>query len=327
MTKKRLQIIFILVFGLFLILPVALINWKDETVSEAEKRILAPKAKLILDNGNINLNFATDFETWINDNIGLRSPIIIANAKLQYHIFDVLSNNSDMLLGPHGEFNYATEYMIQDYQHKNLYSEEYLKEFTDSFQTINDYLATKEIDLFYYQCRDKHSIYPEYFPNTVIQYGEFSKTDGMISALNENTTINVIDPKQDLIDAKKTYQTYSRYGDPTHWSYRGAYVGYLRLMNDINSEFSDKYDVLSEDDYNIVIADLGTWLFGGIHEEDILEYFSIKDPKAIICNEKLTLYSEDDRHSYWVNDAVNNDTRVLILGDSYFNSYLVDGIA
>lgn len=328
MFDKISKISFCTLFLLTLIVPLVTTNLKKNTISTAENRTLAQMPSIYTDyNGVINENFYTEFENWINDNIGFRSELVRANAEIQYNVFDVLANSSDMYLGPKGEINYATLSMLTDYQHKNLYSEEDLTQIANGFRKLNDYLENKNIQLYYYQCWDKHSIYPEYFPNTVIQYGDKSKTDQIVEALENKTSINVISPKETLIKEKENFTTYSKYGDATHWTQRGAYCGYRELMNAINANNDNVYKVLEEDDYNISLTDQGVTLFGGIHKRDMLENFSIINPAAEIQNERLTLYADDERHSYRVNESVNNNTRLLIMGDSYFDIFIVDDIA
>lgn len=329
MFDKITKISFTVLFLGMLAVPLVTTNLKKNAVSQAENRTLAQMPELYEEDGSPNRNFLSEFETWINDNIGLRSNMVIANAKIQYYIFDVLSNNSDMLLGPNRELNYATSAIITDYQHFDLKSEAKLEEIAKSYQTINDYLESLGIQYYYFQCWDKQSIYPEYFPNTVIQYGDISKTDQVIDTLENKTSVTVVSPKQLLIDNKDMYDTYSVWGDATHWTQRGAYLGYLQLMETINRNNGGKYKILQEEDYVITVTDQGSTLFGGIHEEDYLENFAIKNPQAYQTDEAPIFLSEWAYRSRKVyrNDAVDNDDVLLIIGDSYFDSFLYDDFA
>lgn len=327
MVERKIRIIFSIIFLLMIVVPLCMINLKENTISIAENRVLASFPSLHNKDGTYNSMYTADFETWINDNIGLRSNMVMNNAKIQYYLFNVLSNNSDMYLGPEGEFNYASEMMLEDYQHLNIYPEYYTDWNAESLQIINDYLEQKGIQFYYYQCWDKHSIYPEYFPDSVIQYGDLSKTDILISKIKTKTTVKTISIKDELILQKKNYQIFSRWGDPSHWTQRGSYIGYLELMKVLNENNNSKLRVLNEGDYNISITDQGMNLFGGIHKTDLLEHFEIKKPSAVLCNNKLKLYANDPRHSYYLNNDINNSLRMLIIGDSYFNGFIVDDIA
>lgn len=326
MSESLIKKAFLYIFILLLFVPLIGTDFRGGTISEAEKRRLAYFPEFVKDR-RINENFFDDFEKWFNDNVGFRSMHVVNNAIIQYHLFDVLSNNTNMFLGPNGELNYATEPMIKDYQHLNKYDEEYLLKVSESFQTMNDYLKRKDITLFYYQCWDKHSVYPEQFPTSLLQYGSVSKTDQIIDELSKNTDVIVVSPKDLLIEKKHLFKVYSVWGDPTHWTQRGAYIGYCLLMDNINKSFNNQFKVLKEMDYNITTMDQGQTLFGGIHNIEELEDFKIKNPTSTLTNEKLSLYSDDNRHKFFTNTEVDNKTRILIIGDSYFNSFIIDDIS
>ena len=59
------------------------------------------------------------------------------------------------------------------------------------------------------------------------------KTDGIVEALTKWTDVDVVSPKAELIAGKSRYETYSKWGDATHWTQRGAFVGYQTLMKTI----------------------------------------------------------------------------------------------
>ena len=326
MMRKILNKGLILLFMLSLIVPGIMFNRKDGAVSASENRKLASRAHLRLEDGTLNRNFLTDFENWYNDNIGFRSPMVIANALMQYRLFHRISNNTDVLLGPEGEFNYATEAIIKDYQHFNLKSEETCEKIRESYQYLNDWLEGQGIQYYYMQCWDKQSIYPEQFPRTIISYGDISKTDQIMEALGK-TSVTVINPREDLIREKANCQTYSRFGDPTHWTRRGAYIGYLALMRALNERNEGMFRVLKEEDYDLSLTDQGNTYFDAIHEEEMLEEFRILSPKAERTDEKLSFLSEDQRHSFYTNPEAGNRIRVMVLGDSYLDSFLMDDLA
>lgn len=327
MFNRKNQIAFCILFMLMITMPMVFTNIKDGTVSEAEKRVLEKKPSFFDGEGKINKEYTSDLEKWINDNVGFRNLMVILNARIQYHGFRVLSNNSDMYLGPKGEFNYATKSMLEDYQHFNLYPDKYNKWNAKSLQTISDHVEGSGAQFYYFQCWDKHSVYPEYFPRSVLQYGEYSKTDHLIETIKNKTSVNVISVKDTLIDSKNDHQVYSKWGDPTHWTQRGAYIAYKELMNVLNSNNDNRFRVLEEDAYDIILTDQGSNIFGDIHKVDMLENFVLIEQQADLSNNKLTLYSDDQRHKYYVNENADNDTRILIIGDSYFDGYIIDDIA
>ena len=328
MLKKKINIVFITLFFLIILIPLAFTNYTKGKISVYENRVLAPFPALFVDH-KWNKNVLSDLDKWINDNVGFRSDFIAANAKVQYELFNKLQKNGDYILGPNGEFDFAPSYIIKDILRENMKSENTLKRMAKGFQVAKDFLAKKNIQMIYFQCTDKHTIYPEYYPDRLINQskGKVSKTDTIIESLKKYTDIDFIYPKNELIEAKNNYDTYSKFGDSTHWTQRGAFIGYQLLMDKVNALNSNNYKVLKESDYNITLKDMGLTLFGGIHRICMLENFDIKNPQAKITNDKLTLFAEDKSNSFRTNESVNNKTRVLILGDSYFNSFIVDDIA
>lgn len=327
MIKKIYNICFISLFMCIIATPLIFTDWSSGGVSLDENRNLAELPQLIVE-GDYNENFTKEYETWFMDHLGLRKWLIDCNASMQFNVFDRLLDKSNYYLGPDGDLNYATDEMIVDYAHLNLRSEEEVRRIGDSYQIVSDYLEGKGIEFYYVQCYDKHSIYPEQFMTSVNQIGDISKTDQVITNLRENTTVNTISLKEVLLDSKAEYEVYSNWGDPTHWSERGARIGYRYIMESINSHNDNKYKVLKDSDYDIDIIDQGITLNGSIHREDMLEAFSIKEPQAQRENtSNLGGYFNDARNGIWVNENAGNDTTLLLLCDSYIGEYLVEDFA
>lgn len=327
MVKKIYSIVFIVLFIAIISLPLIKADWTSGGISEDENRYLAEAPKLTVD-GKINDKFTAEVETWFMDHMGYRKQLIDYNAKMQYEVFGKMLSKSNYYLGRYGDVNYATDEMIMDYAHLNLRTEYEVAKIGNSYQKVSDWLSEKGIQFYYVQCWDKHSIYPEQFMASVNQIGDISKTDQVINYLRENTTVKELSLKETLIDNKKDYEVYSNWGDPTHWTHRGAYVGYKYIMQGINKYNDNRYKILEEEDYNILICDMGITLNGFIHEEDMLETFSLKEPMADEVDKSIMgQYADDERHSAWENPEVNNDTKLLLVCDSYINSFIVEDFA
>ena len=220
-----------------------------------ENRRLAEPAVLVDDAGHVNPAFPVEFDAWVSDHVGFRKYLVLQSGQLHYALFRKFPLGNPNVFGPSGELNFATEVTFHDFQHKDLYPEAYMQAVADALRVLSDYAEENGARFYYYQCWDKHSIYPEYFPKTVIQTGEESKTDGIVRALIDYSKVNVISPKQDLTDGKSVKPTYSVWGDPTHWNQRGAYIGYVKLLDAINKNSDIQYRVLQEADYNITTPD------------------------------------------------------------------------
>lgn len=323
---KAIKIVFIVLFVGMLALPFVFANRVGAAVSEEENRTLNQRPSFIKD-GSLNVAFTYDYEDWFLDNLGFRSQLTDLYAKMQYYVFNNIFD-TDMYRGRNGDTIYATDEMITDYQHLNLRTEEEVSRIGESYQVVSDWLKAQDIQFYYVQCYDKHSIYPERFMEHVNQDGQVSKTDQVIGELKNNTTVNVISLKDTLLDNKMEYDVFSHHGDPSHWSYRGAFLCYQHIMQEINASNDNMFKVLYEDDYTIDICDQGKYLKGDIHFEDYQEAFALKNPMAEKTDAAaLQQFANDVRHSAWINPNASNDTKVLIVGDSYIDSYLLDSLA
>jgi len=324
--KKIYNILFVAAFFVVLVLPLVLTDFRSGGISEDENRMLATFPPIIEGN-RFNEDFTTDFENWYRDHMGLRREMINLNASIQFSVFDRMLENSDYHIGPYGDINYATEDMIKDYAHVNLRSDYYVQLYGDSYQTTADWLEEQGIAFFYVQCYDKHSIYPEQFTRAVKQIGDVSKTDQIIGYLENQTKVNTISLKKPLLEAKGQYEVYSNWGDPSHWSERGAFVGYQYIMEQLQKGLGCELKVLQEQDYVITVEECGITLNEVIHQDDMLEVFALRDPKARKTDNSVMAQWKDDYHTVWKNPEAGNDLKVLLLCDSYFNSYIVDDLA
>ena len=315
--------IFIMIITFMVILPVGFINWKEGKISETENRVLASQPHFFTENGEWNEKFIDDFEIWIKDNIGLRESMVSINNRIGYYISHKIDDGIYYMLGPNNELNFTPENILEDYHRLNLRSEETINEIAESYQYVYEYLKSRNIQFYRMQCWDKHTIYPEQFPNYIYQYGDISKTDQAVIALTEKTDIQQPDIKKALVEGKKQYDVYPAWGDPSHWNQRGAFIGYIEIMNLINANNGNRYRVLKEEDFNIQLEDIGQTILGGIHEEDLSEVFYLDNSSKPERNKSLlTVCGDDERSDYWINRNVDNNTTLLIIGDSYISSFL-----
>lgn len=323
MFKRINNIIFVLLFLVVLFSPLLFTRWESGGVSEEENRNLAAFPSIAKE-GQFNLSFTKDFETWFMDHLGFRQTLIGANKSLMQDVFDRTLTTSDWKTGKTGDSIYAPDSIVKDFAHVNLRTEEHVAKIGNSYQTISDWLEEKDISFFYVQCVDKHTIYPERFISSVKQIGAVSKTDQVLDYLQNKTSVNAIYFKQILKDNKEDYPVFSHWGDPTHWTHRGAYISYCHMMEQINKNLSSPLKVLTEQDYNIAYQ-TNSDTKGQTEQVEVL---TLKTPNARKDDVAVMgPWSEDHRHSVWKNPNASNNQRLLLMGDSYFNNYLIDDIA
>lgn len=323
MFKKINNTIFVLLFLAVLFVPLLFTRWESGGVSEEENRNLAEFPSVITE-GKFNLSFTKDFETWFMDHLGFRQKLINTNKTLMQEVFARSLTTSDWKTGKTGDSIYAPLSIIEDFAHVDLRTEESVAQIGNWYQTINEWMDEKGIPFYYVQCVDKHTIYPERFIASVKQIGDISKTDQIMEYLQNRTTVNAIYFKQILKDNKEEHAVFSHWGDPTHWTYRGAYISYCYMMEQINKNLSSPLKVLTEQDYDITYETN----YGPKDESEQVEVFTIKAPQAQKGDvAAMGEWATDHRHSVWKNPDAENDQRLLLMCDSYFNDYLVDDLA
>ena len=97
-------------------------------------------------------------------------------------------------------------------------------------------------------------------------------------------------------------------------------------MNKINE--LHKVKILSDVDYNIHYEKKGYNLNGNIYKYYLYKAYDLSNPKANkIETSILGDLASDNHHSVYYNEVIDNDLKLVIIGDSYINSYLLDDFA
>ncbi len=321
--KKNSNIIFIGLVFIVLILPILFINLKDNQISLSENRKLNEKPVLNDISKLFNGEFFTEFNSWFKDHIGFRDNIISLKGDIDHKLFNKIDVNY-MYNGASGELIYMEPKMFKSYQHKDLLSKEELSHIIYNYNVVNNYFNSLGVSFVYVPCYDKHSILPEQISSSIYQYGTVSKTDQMVAALLTDTKVNVANFKGDLLNVST--EAYGKWSDPTHWTDYGSHIAYLSTMNKINE--LHKVKILSNVDYNIHYEKKGYNLNGNIYKYDLYKSYDLSNPKAKkIETSILGDLASDNRHSVYYNEVIDNDLKLLIIGDSYINSYLLDDFA
>ena len=325
--RELLSRIYIFLFAALMTVPLILTNRQEGAQSANENRPLAYRPNFHTFEGDWNLNYTADLDHYLEDRIGFRNELVAANAWVQYYLFRRMENQDKYALGNDGEFFNIEGTTLEEYQHLNLYSEEELKTISGAYQYISDSLKNKGIQFYYMQCWSKETIYPEYFPVSVNQYGDISATEQVADRISSSTDINFIPLIEDLRRMKSEMEVYSKWGDPVHWTPRGAVEGYRLLMEKINSLNDNRYRVLTDDDYNISVTDQGAVYFGGIHHVNWSEDLVLKQNDEVSEDPaELGSILAGRRCFHFVNDEAGNSTKVLIFGNSFIANYILDDL-
>jgi hypothetical protein len=242
---------FIVLFMAMLTLPLIFVDLSSENrVSVQENRMLAGFPKLT-DLKHHQKTFIMDFDAWFKDSIGFREKFLA--------LYNVIGKNRWLnsinrwlngisytdgqyvyLVGEQGHHYFASVngLLIQKFQGKQFISDNDLSKMADKLEAVKVFLDSKGIPLIVMLCTDKESIYPEYYPKSIIRGKEPIQLDMITNYLKEHTTVDVFNIRQALLAEKNNYLLYSvSSGDLTHYNEIGGFFAYHELMKHINIYF------------------------------------------------------------------------------------------
>lgn len=219
-----------------IILPTILYRFiPEEAKINNENRTLSTRPVLNIDNYS---EYPELYESYFNDSLGFKNEITNLYSKMKYNVLDATSNDA-VIKGKDNWLFYDSKYkndgdVLADYQRTNYYNDEMLLKFKKALEAKKEFLDNLGIEFYVYIASNKEEIYSEYMPDYYVRLKEESKTDLVVDYLRENTDVNIIYPKYNLIDSKDKYQLY--YKNDTHWNQCGAYIGFIELMMAMGSE-------------------------------------------------------------------------------------------
>ena len=197
--------------------------------------------------------FPTAFENWYNDRIPFKKLLIKLNSEINYNLFHQFIN-SHVVAGKEGWLFYdeAVDASIG----KWTLSQEELEKIAFDLQFTSDVLKSQGKKFVLFICPNKETLYSEYLPD--YDYVRVDKTpvNQLIDYLNENTTIKVVYPKEELETAINEHPDVDFYHRlDTHWNCAGAYIGAKVLSEALGKELPDFSDV-KYDEYDFNASDL-----------------------------------------------------------------------
>jgi hypothetical protein len=207
---------------------------------------------------------------------------------------------------------------IGDYEGTNMFSTSILNTMLNQAIETQDDLESLGIKFAIIIAPNKENIYSEYMPDTYT-HAETSRTDIMIDYLKENG-VNIINPKQELLDNHNDYQLYYRYD--THWTQLGAYIGVKNVLDSWNievpslSERSISSYNLSQNYHYCGEADLAKLVgIRNLFYNDEVEYEV--NGTDIVDWEKFEDEHNNGKVSYFYNPQAKINATLLLVGDSF----------
>ncbi len=221
----------LLLLGVFLLLITGPLVGKKETDS-LEKRDLASFPEFHISN---IWKFFFGYQTYFEDHFAFRNEFLRWNGLTRLHFFKSSPVPQKMEFGK-DEWLFASGTNFIEFTSKP-FSQDELKLISLNLEIMTKWFADKKVK-YYFACLPiKARIYPEKLTDLMSKQLEFSRLNQLYDYLKGNDKINFIDARYELIEGRKTRDTYIK--SDTHWNTFGAYLGYRKIMQTMQKDFPD----------------------------------------------------------------------------------------
>lgn len=323
-NKDKINIIFITLFGIFLILPMSKISVQE--ISIQENRKLSPYPPL-LKNNQINEKYGTQFDAWFNDHFRCRETFmniydyIIGHVNLKPYSRTALTGKDGWLFG-------TTYNAVDMFQNNNLFTNDELQIIGQNLIRFVNSAKQKGVKNIYFLFNnDKESIYPEFYPANIKKLGPISRLEQVLSYLHEHhPKLKVLNFNDKLKELKKSENIFYKTG--THMNHMGSFYNYKFMMEEIKKDYPD-LPILKLDDFTITESDSFTqpsldlniyfgfkFLPSYSSENFRNKILTLKNPHASNIDKRMHDYIT---LSLWENNHLKSKHSVFVIGDSFFD--------
>jgi len=276
------DLVLIVVFALAISLPLIgfFAGWNPDAGLK-ELRVPASAPGWALDSASLR-SFPARSEAYFLDHFGFRDHLIrLNNAALMLGLNDSPHTARDriadaqfhdplgrfILLGRDRWLFYFPPRVSSDWRGLRPLSRESLRTKMRAFEMRRASLADRGIRYLLVLAPAKHTIYPEFLPANVVRARSRTRMDQIVDALREETTVDFLDLRPALREAKRERRIYQTTG--THWNPMGAYVVYREIVGRTREWFPAqrpkalgffRIRVLSRPGYEAAQLGLADWL-------------------------------------------------------------------
>ena len=316
MNKKKRYPLTIMILSFISIIFIIDIFNNDLYFSDYENRTLAQKPEFYYSDF-LNGRFSKNYDRYINDQFLLRNTWINLKSRTELLLGKVENNN--IIYGKEDFLFDKVEKIGNKSLEKNLNS---IKSFTDKYIDRN---------ISFMIIPSSFTIYEDLLPNGIKLIDEESYIKEIYSNFDSTNNIELVD----LFREKKNEYIY--YKTDHHWTSYGAYLAYKEFSQHNNIEAID----ISTLNPNYVYDFYGTYFSKSKKfnaKSDIITYYDINNIEVFIDGEQVenindtAKWSSSDKYSGFLrgnngltvinNNNIKEDTKILVIKDSYANSYI-----
>jgi hypothetical protein len=192
-------------------------------------------------------HYGTQFGNWFEDHFGLRSSLVRWYGDSRLFGLGV-SPTTAVFKGKDGFFFYADDKAAEDYACEDPLTPDAIANWRDALVRARRWLQARNIGYVFVIAPDKHAVYPELMPDTLVKVGSVSRTDQLYGSVLD--TGFVVDIRPRLAEAKAVERIYQK--TDTHWNDRGAFAAYSAIIAAARAQVPSIPAPWTRDDFNAV---------------------------------------------------------------------------
>jgi hypothetical protein len=259
-------------------------------------------------------SFLAGLEAYYADHFGFRKTLLHWEHHWKRDLFHE-STVSDVMIGRDGWLFVTGGHMIDDWRGARPLTPRELQEWQTLLEKRRDWLAQRGIKYLFVVAPSKETVYPEFLPEWMARVGPVTRLDQFFTHMKAHSTVEVLDLRPALIQAKQTARTYLI--TDAHWNLYGAFIGYQQIIRALGRQLPDFGEPLPLDAFDLRYAqakggDLATMLGQeqSLRERDYVDLIPRPPLQRIACrvdtnilNKKWRLlmepvYSENPAQKY-----------------------------
>jgi alginate O-acetyltransferase complex protein AlgJ len=174
--------------------------------------------------------FGPGLSDWFDDHFAFRARLVRWYGESRLFGLGV-SPTATVVKGEDGWFFYGDDKSVEDYAEIEPMTDAALANWRAAVLRARDWLDRRGIEYVFTVAPDKHMMYAEEMPNTIVRVGDLSRTDQLLTALQD--TGLAVDIRPALSQAKAYDRLYQK--TDTHWNDRGALPAYQQIINAVRA--------------------------------------------------------------------------------------------
>ncbi|MBI3491591.1 MAG: hypothetical protein HY047_07420 [Acidobacteria bacterium] len=187
---------------------------------------------------------------WFGDHFGFRATLVRWYGESRLSLLRV-SPSAAVVKGRDGWLFYADDGSIDDFAQIDPMTPGAIANWRKAIARARDWLRGRGVAYVFTVAPDKHVIYAEEMPSTLMRVGDLSRTDQLFTALQDLGV--AVDVRPAVFKAKARERIYQR--TDTHWNDRGALAAYRQIIDAVRLRVPSTPPAWSRDDFDAVDRD------------------------------------------------------------------------